>query len=91
MTAQRYRTANGRGLLQQLAGTKDHQATLSSMQRNWQVHQTILAEAIWGVFNCWQSPTKFILTDAPVTTYNSAIFPGSGEVKAMGSPGWIVL
>ena len=84
MAAQLFRTPKGLKLLQQLAGTKDHQATLISMQHNWQLYQTIWAEAVWEVFNCRKSPTKFILTDAPVTTYNPAIFPGSEEVKSYG-------
>ena len=54
------------------------------MPRNWQDYQTIWAEAVWEVFNCWQSPTKFIPTDAPVTTYNPTIFSGSEEVKSFG-------
>ena len=84
MAAQLFRTPKGLKLLQQLAGTKDHQATLISMQSNWQLYQTIWAEAVWEVFNCRQSPTKFIVTDAPVATYNPAIFPGSEEAKSHG-------
>lgn len=84
LAAQLFRTPRGLRLLQQLAGTADHQATLLAMEKLWQLYQTIWSEAVWEVFNCRSSPTKFIITDAPVTSYNREVFPGSKEVKLYG-------
>lgn len=84
MAAQLFRTPRGLRLLKRLAGTVDHQATLLAMERLWQLYQTIWAEAVWEVFSCHGSPTKFIITDAPVATYNRKVFSGSREVKFYG-------
>ena len=84
LAAQLFRTPRGLRLLQRLAGTMDHQATLLAMERLWQFYQTIWSEAVWEVFNCHSSPTKFIVTDAPVATYNREVFPGSQEVQSYG-------
>lgn len=84
LSAQLFRTPRGLRLLQRLAGTAGHQETLQVMEYFWQLYQTIWAEAVWEVFNCRNSPTKFIITDAPVTTYNRKIFPGSQEFKRYG-------
>lgn len=84
LAAQLFRTPRGLRLLQRLAGTEDHQTTLLAMEQLWQLYQTIWAEAVWEVFNCCNSPTKFIVTDAPVTTYNRDVFPGSQEVQQYG-------
>jgi hypothetical protein len=84
LAAQLFRTPRGLHLLQRLARTVDHQTTLLAMEKLWQLYQTIWSEAVWEVFNCRSSPTKFIITDAPVTTYNREVFPGSQEVQCYG-------
>lgn len=84
LAAQLFRTPRGLRLLQRLAGTANHQATLLAMEHLWQLYQTIWSEAVWEVFSCRNSPTKFIITDAPVATYNREVFPGSKEVQYYG-------
>lgn len=85
IAAQLFRTPKGLNLLKVLANTKDHQQTLIALEGNWQLFQTIWMEGVWEVFNCKTSPTKFIISDSPVTTYNNDVFPGSHEVKKFGS------
>ena len=84
IAAQLFRTPKGLRLLQRLSGTKDHQATLMIMEQLWQIYQTIWSEAVWEVFHCKSSPTKFLITDSPITTYNPEVFPGSPEALAYG-------
>lgn len=84
VAAQLFRTPKGLRLLQMLADTEDHQQTLIALGGNWQLFQTIWMEGVWEVFNCRNSPTKFIISDSPVTTYNRKLFPGSQEVRKFG-------
>lgn len=84
LAAQLFRTPKGLRLLQTLARTKDHQQTLIAMERVWQIYQTIWCEGVWEIFSASSSPTKFILTDSPVTTYNPMIFPQSAEMRNFG-------
>lgn len=86
IAAQLFRTPKGLRLLQVLAGIDDHQKTLEAMGANWQLFQTIWGEGVWEVFNCRSSPTKFVISDSPITTYNRQIFPGSQEVMKYGMP-----
>lgn len=84
LAAQFFRTPKGLALLQRLTNTKSHQQTLMVMEHLWQLYVTIWSEAVWEVFNCRHSPTKFIITDSPVTTYNPMVFPKSAEMQKYG-------
>lgn len=84
LAAQLFRTPKGLALLQRLARTSDQQRTLLVMNKTWRIYQTIWTEAIWEVISCTQSPTKFLISDSPVTTYNRAVFPESPEVRQFG-------
>lgn len=76
--AQKLRTPKGLDLLKRLSGA-DQRQTLLLMRRIHQVHVTIWMEGVWEVLECDASPTKFIVSDHPVTTYNRAMFPQSPE------------
>ena len=84
VAAQLFRTPKGLQLLQRLARTKDHQATLIAMENTWQLYGTIWSEGVLDVLQCKESPTKFIITDSPVTTYNRQVFPGAADMKTYG-------
>jgi hypothetical protein len=43
----------------------------------FQLHATMWTEGVWEIVHARDSPTKFLLTDNPVTFYNSKAFPGS--------------
>ena len=81
LDAQKLRTPKGLDVLKTIAGSPDNQATLQAMRRLWQMHITIWMEGIWEVFECEASPTKLIVTDHPVATYNKGSFPLSSPCK----------
>ncbi|MCG7882591.1 MAG: DUF4238 domain-containing protein [Candidatus Thiodiazotropha endolucinida] len=75
--AQKIRTPKGIDFLKKAGLTSDHQQALGLMQSLWQAHCTIWTEGVWEILSCDNSPTKFIVTDHPVTTYNKGLFPGA--------------
>lgn len=84
LAAQMFRTPKGLDMLRALARSKDHQQTLRALHAVGPLYHTIWMESIWTVMHCKQSPTKFIISDSPVTTYNRQVFPGSAEAQAFG-------
>jgi hypothetical protein len=84
LAAQFFRTPKGLDLLRTLSRSPSHQRALLVMQHAWQLYHTIWSEGVWEVVHCASSPTKFIVSDAPVTTYNKKVFPGSDEVRQLG-------
>lgn len=76
MDAQRFRTPKGLDWVKKRAGLSDQGRTLMLMQRVFQLHATMWTEGVWEIARARQSPTKFIVTDEPVTFFNRRIFPG---------------
>lgn len=85
LSAQMFRTPKGLDMLRTLAKTPDRQRTLAVLLEVWQVFNTIWCESVWEVVHCKSSPTKFIISDAPVATYNKRIFPGSPGMRHFGN------
>ncbi|MEX2123252.1 MAG: DUF4238 domain-containing protein [Woeseia sp.] len=81
MDAQKLRTPKGLHFLQKLTSTSDHQQTINRMGFLFQMHVTLWTEGVWEIICCDNSPTKFIISDHPVATYNKAQFPGSPACK----------
>lgn len=77
LDAQKLRTVKGLAALSKLLGSKSHQFTLRAMRNLHQMNVTIWMEAVWEIFRCDNSPTKLIVTDHPVATYNRKMFPQS--------------
>lgn len=77
LDAQKLRTPKGLDFLRKLTGAANHQATLNMMGMLYQMHATLWTESVWEILFCDNSPTKFIVSDHPVTTYNKAHFPAS--------------
>jgi hypothetical protein len=73
MGAQRFRTPRGLDWLKQRTDTADHNRTLAIMANTFQQHATMWAEGIWEVVSAKSSPTKFIISDEPVTFYNVSV------------------
>ncbi|PMQ06543.1 hypothetical protein DyAD56_03540 [Dyella sp. AD56] len=84
LSAQLFRTPRGLHVLQGLVNAKSHQDTLEILGRFWRLYQTIWSESVWEVLSCPDSPTKFIVSDCPVSMYNKEIYPGSEEVRRFG-------
>src|SRR6185437_11194397 len=54
-----------------------HQLALLLLSDFHRLYCTIWTECVWEILCCDNSPTKFIVTDHPVTTYNKGVFPAS--------------
>jgi len=76
MDAQRFRTPRGLDWIKKKADLRDHGQTLVLMEQIFQLHATMWTEGVWEIARARQSPTKFIVTDEPVTFFNRRIFPG---------------
>lgn len=73
--AQKLRTLKGLDFLKQVSKGATHHQALIYMQQLRQVYVTMWMESVWEVLCCDNSPTKFIVTDHPVATYNKGFFP----------------
>jgi hypothetical protein len=74
MDAQKFRTPRGLDLIKKRTGTLDRNETLFEMQSKFEF-STMWMEAIWEIVRARCSPTKFIVTDDPVTFYSKVVFP----------------
>ena len=77
MGAQRFRTPRALDLIKKRLGGVDHNETLDLMGRMFQLHTTMWTEGVWEIVRARRSPTKFIVTDGPVTFYNRSMFPSA--------------
>lgn len=61
------------------------------MQRAMDLNITMWTEAVREIVSAKNSPTKFLLTDHPVTTYNKAAYPGNKHCVYPNDPpiSWI--
>lgn len=75
MGAQRFRTPRALDLIKKRLGVAQHNAALAMLHDVFQSHTTMWMEGVWEVVRARQSPTKFILTDDPVTFYCKHVFP----------------
>lgn len=75
MDAQRFRTPRGLDFLQFVVSAKDPSETLLAMQHLYRFHTTMWTEGVWEIVRARNSPTKFILTDEPVTFFNRRAYP----------------
>jgi hypothetical protein len=87
MDAQRMRTPRGLERFQSQVDIRDRNHTLFVMQRLFQLHTTMWTEGIWEVVRARLSPTKFIVTDEPVTFFNAKVFPESKVGRYPGDVG----
>lgn len=77
MDAQRLRTPRGLDWLKKTIDLNNHSLVLIALRKIFQIHATMWTEGIWEIVSADESETKFLLTDNPVTFYNSSAFPGS--------------
>jgi len=91
MGAQRFRTPRGLDWLKEQTKASDHNQTLAIMARSFQQHTTMWAEGIWEIVRARNTETKFIISDEPVTFYNSRLppsmakYPGTEELACVGT------
>ena len=86
MSTQKLRTPKGLGLLKESVSKQDHYSTLLTLQKHRDFHCATWAECVWQIADASQSPTKFIISDHPVTVYNRDCFPTSPVCFGFGDP-----
>lgn len=75
MSIQKLRTPKGLAYLSNLTRQVEKNRILFELQRLQQLFCAIWTECVWSIADASQSPTKFILSDHPVTVYNQGCFP----------------
>ncbi|HTA60299.1 MAG TPA: hypothetical protein VK805_19245 [Candidatus Baltobacteraceae bacterium] len=75
MDAQRFRTPRGLDFLKSVINANDRNETLVAMRHLYRFHTTMWSEGVWEIVRARLSPTKFIVTDEPVTFFNRRAFP----------------
>lgn len=86
LSTQRLRTPKGLGWLARQIGSHNPMATLGAVVRFQQVFGAIWSECIWHVADATTSPTKFIVSDHPVTLYNRDFSPLHPHCRGSGDP-----
>src|SRR5258708_1939120 len=77
MSVQKLRTPKGLAWLQFLSKSQHKNLDLIFLQRIQNIFCALWTECIWQIADADVSPTKFIISDHPVVTYNRALPPGS--------------
>jgi len=86
MDTQKLRTPKGLIWLSQKFPSISHNQLLVEMQSIRKIQCTIWAETVKEIVSAKNSKVKFIVSDHPVTVYNSACPPGSIECKYPNDP-----
>ena len=86
MSTQKLRTPKGLGWLAEQAKTKERNALLALLLHLQQLYAAIWAECVWLIADASESPTKFIISDHPVTVYNRRCSPRSDWCRGYGEP-----
>lgn len=86
MSVQKLRTPKGLGFLSQTFKTGSQYEVMMQLQNHQVIFGTIWSEAVWQIADASLSPTKFIVSDHPVTVYNRRCFPGSDKCRGFNDP-----
>lgn len=81
LDAQRLRTPKGLNWLIEIIKPKNYNDLLMAMQKVRRMHCTIWAEASMEIVCANESDVKFIVSDSPVTFYNSVFYPANAKCK----------
>lgn len=86
MSTQKLRTPKGLDWLVAQAGVRDRGDVLYHLTTLRRVYGAIWAECVWQIADAAGSPTKFIVSDHPVTVYNRSCAPGHPSCKGAHDP-----
>ena len=86
MSVQKLRTPKGLGWLSGLPNGRDRNLRLMLLQQYQQLYCAMWSDCIWQIADATKSPTKFIISDHPVTVYNRGCFPGSQWCRGFNDP-----
>jgi hypothetical protein len=91
MGAQRFRTPRGLEEIKRQFAWHDQNSTLVTLTSVFQSYSTMWSEGLWEIVRARQSPTKFLVTDNPVTFYCKVMFrdewtyPNDPSLKQIGT------
>lgn len=86
LTVQKLRTPRGLDYLAAVAETDDQDRVLMTLAHLQNVYCAIWTESVWCILDASQSPTKFLISDHPVTVYNPDCFPASPWCTGVNEP-----
>jgi len=86
MSTQKLRTPKGLGFLSQAFRKGTQFEIMRLLQQHQIIFGTLWTEAVWHIADATNSPTKFIVSDHPVTVYNRRCFPGSRRCRGFNDP-----
>lgn len=86
LVTQRLRTPKGLGWLAAQMGTSSHEALLRGMVQLRGMYNAVWSECVWQIADAYASPTKFLITDHPVTFYNRRCGPHSQWCRGVADP-----
>ena len=86
LSTQKLRTPKGLDWLARQTGSRNPMMTLTAVVRFQQVFGAIWSECIWHIADASASPTKFIVSDHPVTLYNRDCSPQHPQCRGSGDP-----
>lgn len=79
MSVQKLRTPKGLAWLKNVTRSRNPNYTLYQLQRLQNIFCAVWSDCVWQIADASRSPTKFIVSDHPVTVYNRDCFPLSPE------------
>lgn len=86
ISVQKLRTPKGLLALQRKARITDRNSLLIAIQRFQNMFCAVWTECVWQIADAGQSPTKFIVSDHPVTVYNRRCTPLSAWCQGHRDP-----
>lgn len=86
MSSQKLRTPKGLKYLEEAIARAERHKILEAMLVLRDMFCAIWTEAIWVLCDIVGDDCGFIISDHPVTVYNSSIFPGSRQASTYGDP-----
>lgn len=86
MSLQKLRTPRGMAWLRRALGEINPSNTLIELQRLQNLFCATWTNCVWQIADASQSPTKFIISDNPVTIYNRDCFPASSACLFPNDP-----
>jgi len=86
MSIQKLRTPKGLRAFRATIRTDSKALSLIALQQLRDLHCAIWTECVWTIASAEQSPTKFIISDHPVTVYNRACPPLSESCRGVNDP-----
>lgn len=86
LSTQKLRTPKGLDWLAHQIDSRNPMTTLVNVVRFQQVFGAIWSECIWHIADASASPTKFIVSDHPITLYNRDYSPLHPQSRGSGDP-----